>query len=406
MPHHPFLRRFSLLAALTALPLAVSAQTVLTTQLANDGANKDVLHWVNFGSLTPANLAASNTYQAAVGSATGLPFQLSFTLQASTSTFATENLGNYPQSRLGQLGNYAQSGAVVLRVPLPPGGGGPGGTLNFSGIAVRNSAGERLQFQWIVADAESTAGDEQITGTTDGGAWTELEQLLDPLGDADNELLRTGNDFTIRARNAGTTSSRGNIAFLVSTQNPGAVSVGFRPGGVEAAAFAVWPLTPVATLACDKTSLVDAPNQESICTVTVTNPPLDSFDIPLTVSTDPRYSTTCGTLSFVGSTDPAWNATSMSKTCTITATPNIVPGDGSVTASIDFDTQVVNNYIVPVPASATGTAIQIEVANDDNQIIAPGPVSAVPTLGQWTLAWLALLTGGMAAGALRHGRRT
>jgi hypothetical protein len=83
----------------------------------------------------------------------------------------------------------------------------------------------------------------------------------------------------------------------VSTQNPGAVDVTITTGFAQAAAFAVWPQLPQVSVACGPASLTDSAAQVSTCTVTVNNPPLDDFSIPLTVSTNPRYTSTCGALS-------------------------------------------------------------------------------------------------------------
>ncbi|WP_354446587.1 IPTL-CTERM sorting domain-containing protein [Ottowia thiooxydans] len=111
-----------------------------------------------------------------------------------------------------------------------------------------------------------------------------------------------------------------------------------------------------ATLQCTPLTLVDADANVSTCTVTLDQPaPVGGIDVTLTPPPgNPRYSTTCGTSISV----PAGQATAQ---CTITATPNTVPGDGDVTADIALATPASTaDYELGTPTSAN-----VLIQNDD-----------------------------------------
>ncbi|ARU03523.1 hypothetical protein CCO03_01435 [Comamonas serinivorans] len=112
----------------------------------------------------------------------------------------------------------------------------------------------------------------------------------------------------------------------------------------------------IATLQCTPTDLVDADGQVANCTVALNQPaPAGGVAVALTPApASPRYSTTCGS-----SVTVAAGATSAA--CTVTATPNTVPGDGDVTATVQLST--------PDPSAdyelGTPTAALVTVRNDD-----------------------------------------
>ena len=142
----------------------------------------------------------------------------------------------------------------------------------------------------------------------------------------------------------------------------------------------------VANLTCTPTTLVDAPNNMSTCTLTLNGPaPSGGLTVGITPPTDStRYSTTCGTSLTVLQGQTA-------TTCTITAAPNTTPGDGNVNAVVTINPA--DGYQVGPNASAT-----VAVNNDDGEM----PVTAIPTLNQWALMLLSL---GLIGGAWRQRRR-
>jgi len=142
----------------------------------------------------------------------------------------------------------------------------------------------------------------------------------------------------------------------------------------------------VANLTCTPTTLVDAPNNVSTCTLTLNGPaPTGGLTVGITPPVDStRYTTTCGT----SLTVPQGQTTA---TCTITATPNTTPGDGNVQAVVKINPA--DGYKVGPNASAT-----VAVNNDDGEV----PVTAIPTLSQWALMLLSL---GLIGGAWRQRRR-
>ena len=135
---------------------------------------------------------------------------------------------------------------------------------------------------------------------------------------------------------------------------------------------------PTAQLVCTPTRLVDSPNNVSICTVTLSSPaPAGGLSLTLTPpGVNPRYTTSCG------ATLPVAAGASSSAPCTITATPNTVPGDGAVVATL---------VLGPGAGYTVGANPRAQVTVDDDDDLAP-----VPTLGFWGLVLLALGLGGFA----------
>lgn len=143
----------------------------------------------------------------------------------------------------------------------------------------------------------------------------------------------------------------------------------------------------LASLACTPLDLYDSPGQVSTCTVTLNGPaPAGGMAVALTppATGNPRYDTTCGS-----SIDIAAGATTAS--CTVTATPNTTPGDGSATAILTLLAGA--GYQLGAMPSASVTI------NDDDKAAL---VQKVPTLSQWGLALLGLLAAGMGARRLRR----
>lgn len=138
-----------------------------------------------------------------------------------------------------------------------------------------------------------------------------------------------------------------------------------------------------ATLQCTPTDLVDAAGNVSTCTVTLDGPaPAGGLPVDLTLpTTNPRYSTTCASPITIA-------AGATEAQCTITATPNTVPGDGNVAATIALATPPATaDYELGTPTEATVT-----VKDDDNT--GPGPIAPIPATGIWSLLAMGLgLTG-------------
>ncbi len=143
---------------------------------------------------------------------------------------------------------------------------------------------------------------------------------------------------------------------------------------------------PTANLACNPATLVDSPNNQSICKLTLDGPaPAGGLTVTITPPAgSTRYETTCGTSLRV-------DELQTEATCTITAIANTTPGDGSVDAVVTINPA--DGYQVGPNASATVT-----INNDD---VVPA-VTPIPTLNQWALMLLSL---GLMGGVWRQRRR-
>ena len=147
-------------------------------------------------------------------------------------------------------------------------------------------------------------------------------------------------------------------------------------------------VTRAITLACTHASLVDAAGNESVCTVTSSAlAPGGGMAIALTLPpASPRYTTDCPAVAVI----PVGETTA--PTCKIIATPNTTPGDSAVTATLALAPPAGDAiYTLGTPSSATVT-----INDDDAQ------VTAVPTLGEWSLMLLGLLAAGLGARRLRR----
>lgn len=112
----------------------------------------------------------------------------------------------------------------------------------------------------------------------------------------------------------------------------------------------------VATLECTPTALVDADDNIAVCTVTVdSEAPVGGLSIALQLPpTDPRFSTSCDSEITIA-------AGQTTAQCTITATPNTIPGDGDVTASIGLaEPASAADYVLGTAQEST-----ISIQNDD-----------------------------------------
>ena len=149
-------------------------------------------------------------------------------------------------------------------------------------------------------------------------------------------------------------------------------------------------VTPEVNLSCTPSTLVDSAGQVATCTISLSAPaPAGGSSISLSPPAgSTRYTSSCSSPVLI-----AAGATESS--CTITATPNTVVGDGSVTALVQ---------LLAGPGYALGPNSQDSVQiNDDDLPVNPGNAPRVPTLSPWALGWMALLMA--VAGALWLRRR-
>ena len=131
---------------------------------------------------------------------------------------------------------------------------------------------------------------------------------------------------------------------------------------------------PVASLVCAPTALTDSAGQVATCTVTLDAPaPAGGLSLNLSpAAASPRYSSDCASpLVVAAGADRA--------SCTITATANTVPGDGSVVATVE---------LLAGTGYTLGTVqAQVTVADDD--------LAAVPGLNLWGLVLASLGLGAL-----------
>lgn len=135
---------------------------------------------------------------------------------------------------------------------------------------------------------------------------------------------------------------------------------------------------PVVNLACTPNMLLDSSGQESTCTVTLNSPaPVGGISVDLTPPAgNERYTSNCMSPAIIA-------AGSTESICTITAKPNTVVGDGSVTAVVQL--------LAGSGYSLGGNSQASVVVDDDDLPANQGGVKPVPTLGQWALALMTML---------------
>ncbi|MEJ5032156.1 hypothetical protein WH367_16230 [Comamonas sp. MYb21] len=149
------------------------------------------------------------------------------------------------------------------------------------------------------------------------------------------------------------------------------------------------PPPPNVSLSCLPSEILDSDNQSATCTISSdvaagTAGLRVNLNLP---QSNPRYSTDCPNPIIIAS-----GATAAS--CKITATSNMVAGDGNVTAALSLAAPTnANEYVV------TGSAAQVLVKDDD--VVTPPDPSVtpqpVPTLGGWALGLLSALLFGFAS---------
>ncbi|MBF5006042.1 hypothetical protein [Diaphorobacter caeni] len=298
--------------------------------------------------------------------------------------------------------------------------------LNLRQIVLRNSAGHALQFKLVAADAEETVpvppGDyseprsETLSFQTDGGSWdgTEAVQITPVRGDKPATVLRSpafgnlGDTITLSSRLTAQNDPAAPLdaadyrasAWLHPTLNPTAIRTQFFNTSTsnQAAAFAVIPLIPEASVACAATELL--PGQSATCTVSVVHPPQSAYSLPLVLSGDGARFGGCASVDFA--------ALQTSATCTLTPTSGPA---AAVDVSVGVDAAQ-PGWLV------TGQAVRVSVAAQDDGTGAPGTggpgsgnpgngtpgasVQAVPANAAWALALLAAALG--ALGWRRAGR--
>ena len=125
---------------------------------------------------------------------------------------------------------------------------------------------------------------------------------------------------------------------------------------------------PKISLQSQPSPLTDAANQVAECKVVSDSPVTSALDIPLSaLPASTRYSSDCGAVLTI----PAGSDTSNS--CTITATPNSVAGDGNATATLSIDSSALPAQFATI---TTGTAA-VEI--QDNDLAITGTVQGAPT---------------------------
>lgn len=144
---------------------------------------------------------------------------------------------------------------------------------------------------------------------------------------------------------------------------------------------------PTASLQCDKAALLDSEAQTTTCTISLSRPTPIALSIPLLTTGDvARYSGCAGPLVIAAGASTA--------SCVVTATANIVLGDGAVNVTVGIAPASLDGGYRLLPGTSPAV---IRIANDDGEAAAPvanlSPV-AVPAL---THGLLALLSAVLAA---------
>lgn len=135
-------------------------------------------------------------------------------------------------------------------------------------------------------------------------------------------------------------------------------------------------VAPAVSLVCIPTNLTDSVQQISTCTVSRDTPSSKTLSVNLSLPvSSTRYTSNCISPIFI----PV-NATSAS--CSITATPNTVPGDGNAVAQISIAPPNEDEQY-----STVSSTVQIVIVDDDSPA---DSVKRVPTLNIWALMILSL----------------
>ncbi|MBK6867384.1 MAG: IPTL-CTERM sorting domain-containing protein [Burkholderiales bacterium] len=156
-----------------------------------------------------------------------------------------------------------------------------------------------------------------------------------------------------------------------------------NPGALTVAGTFWGPKPPLVSVACDRTALVDAEDNVTLCTLTSDElAPEGGLSVAIALPGSDRYTSTC-----VSPLTIPENETTA--TCTITAVPNFVVGDGDVVATLTV--LAGEGYAPGDPASA-----EVTIADDDKAVTTAGP-TPIPTLSEWALILLSLGIAGFAA---------
>lgn len=194
--------------------------------------------WLNMSNYSDT-LARSATGQAmsyTLPDGSRLAFQLRVT-NAPTTTATVLTSATAPSWSGAAVGNSS-----FLNIPGRPvlyqAINGATTTLNFSNIRIIPPAGvaQASQYSFVVADAESTDGQEYQEYITNGSAWQVLDQVAPISGSVYPTTTGIGTT-TFRASGGGATGRVG--AFIVSSLNPTTVSVTMRGSGLQGVMLAV-----------------------------------------------------------------------------------------------------------------------------------------------------------------------
>ena len=302
----------------------------------------------------------------------------------------------------GKISDQGIAGTVVTPVPMKP--GSPYILRAYIGLQpgaadLRGMIDDMLLYmQAVVVDAQPD-GTHSFAAATGGTTPSVLAN------DTINSLAVPTGNFTLRQVSAdpGLTLDTTSGTIAVAPGQPGTKTLTYElcprydqttvPGFVSSAcktAVATVALTgaaapPQVSVSCTPPTLVDSAGPPAVCTVradtVVTNPLAVSLQ---NLAGTARFSGTC-----TGTTSLTIPAGSDSVTCTIVATPNTVPGDGDVVATLSIADNAALYTVGTRSASVT--------VRDDDAVVAP-----VPSLQHGVMALMGLLVAGLGALGVRR----
>ncbi|THU05358.1 hypothetical protein E9531_02140 [Lampropedia puyangensis] len=211
-------------AAALSISLCMSAFAATTSKATDSAPKANEIEWLDFSDYDKTQVTSSSGQLLSFTTIDGLI--LSFRLKQSNPLnpdFGTSTSPNFStNASFGRTGYKGISGSPLIY-------GYNNGTLEFSDIQLSDSAGNRYAFEWITADAETTARSrthqERQLFTTNGGNWTEIANLTRVDGSANVGILDLSTPELARIYKDVFNNEGG--AYILGTQTPSRIFIDY-----------------------------------------------------------------------------------------------------------------------------------------------------------------------------------
>jgi uncharacterized repeat protein (TIGR01451 family) len=216
---------------LVAAPVSAQTCAPATTQ-GTAPAGWQTYCWLNFASYNDATARSAGGQNFSFGLTDGST--LSFNLRVTPGTGTAFNAVAAPSWTGAAVGNTAFLGIPGQPILYTAAGGTR--LITISGITITPPAGVSSvsAYSFVVADAESSNGGESLTYTTNGGAWTILDEVPPISGSTYPTVAGEGTStFTV-------TGVGGTVGgHIVGSSSPTTVTANVTAGGLQGVMFAV-----------------------------------------------------------------------------------------------------------------------------------------------------------------------